>query len=165
MITIPLRNSSEPARIDSEDYERVLGHTWYRHSAGYALTMIWVNGRQKGLYLHRLLLAAPPDLFVDHINHDRLDNRRENLRLATPAENSRHRRKSAKPAQSRFKGVTRTDSRVGWTAMISVNGRQIYLGRFRDEEEAARAYDAAALEHFGLFAALNFPGSATCRAA
>jgi hypothetical protein len=98
-----------------------------------------------------------PGFVVDHINGDPLDNRKSNLRVCTQAENLRNRRKRAKPTSSKFKGVSRhTISRQKpWLAKIKSDGKTIYLGTFETEEQAAEAYDRAALERFGTFAHLN----------
>ncbi len=92
---------------------------------------------------------------VDHRNHDGLDNRRENLRPCTRKENQRN-QKIQHGKASKFKGVFR-DCPDKWTSLITVNGRKIRLGNFALEEDAAKAYDKAAQQHFGEFACLNFP--------
>jgi hypothetical protein len=103
--------------------------------------------------LHRIIMQAPPGMLVDHINGDTFDNRRANLRICTSAENARNSR--GKNGISGFKGVYPANSR--WSAVINVDGRQIYLGVFASKEKAARAYDRAAIEHHGEFARFNFP--------
>jgi len=90
----------------------------------------------------------------DHINHDSLDNRRSNLRLASVLENNRNARCVSSKKLSHFKGVTK--NRSGWMARIRVNGKLNGLGTFHSEEEAAKAYDRAAREYFGSFCVLNF---------
>lgn len=98
---------------------------------------------------------------VDHINHDKLDNRRENLRLATHQQNKwnvpKQKHRDGRQPTSQYKGVSLYKSNGKWTASIKAGERNIRLGYFLTEEEAARAYDAAAREHFGEFAYLNFP--------
>jgi hypothetical protein len=121
-----------------------------------------VNGW--AITLHRLIIDAPKDKIVDHIDRDTLNNTACNLRLCTHSGNMAN--TTSRVGKSRFKGV-RQDHRGGqrWTAQIqrTVNGKNLHrhLGTFANEEDAARAYDAAALERFGEFARLNFPLS-TC---
>jgi hypothetical protein len=107
--------------------------------------------------LHRLLLNAPPELQVDHINGDGLDNRRSNLRLATGSQNQGNSRKRRDGVTSQYRGVSWNKRAGKWQALLRREGKLQYLGYFSDEEAAARAYDAAALEQWGSFARLNFP--------
>lgn len=96
-----------------------------------------------------------PSMWVDHINGNRSDNRIANLRLASASQNSRNTR-SAKGSSSQFLGVHRDNSKAKWKAKIRIDGRDKHLGYFDIEEDAARAYDAAALASFGDFARPNF---------
>jgi hypothetical protein len=106
-------------------------------------------------------MSPLPNEEVDHINGDGLDNRRENIRLASPTQNQQNKRKQSAPASSRYKGVTFKTARGRWEASIRVDGKNTFLGRFHDEEAAAHAYDAAARIHHGRFASLNFPDDET----
>jgi hypothetical protein len=146
------------AVVDPEDAERVLAFGKWHVAVGgrgrtvYARTWLRPNGRrQVGVLLHTFLTGWPR---TDHIDGDGLNNRRSNLRPATNAQNMRNaplRRDSV----SGYKGVAWDKYR--WRAHIRVDGRRLHLGMFADPAEAARAYDAAAREHFGEFARLNFP--------
>lgn len=155
--TIPL-TQGQVALVDAADYELLSARGWYAaksRSGFYAAT--GASGRPGGLVLmHRLLLRPAAGLQVDHINRNRLDNRRANLRLCTPGQNSRnvgvHSRNT-----SGFKGVSRHSDGHAWIASINAEGVKRYLGSFAHLEDAARAYDAAALKHYGDFAFLNFP--------
>jgi hypothetical protein len=120
---------------------------WYarRHGRGGA-TWLW---------LHRFIVGTGP---VDHINGDGLDNRRSSLRLATLSQNQGNQQRR-RDNTSGFKGVSLHGQR--WRAVISEHGRQRFLGSSDTAEEAARAYDAAALRYFGEFAVPNFPSKET----
>jgi hypothetical protein len=107
-------------------------------------------------YMHREIMAAADGLDVDHINADTLDNRRQNLRVCSHKDNSRNKRMGASlPKTSPYRGVWTQPTRKTWQASIRVDYKTIHLGGFASAEDAARAYDAAALEHFGEFALTN----------
>ncbi len=138
------------ALIDQEDLELLSRYRWYaaRNSAGlfYATTR---------LNMHRLLLNAPLDLFVDHINGNPLDNRKENLRLCTNAENQQN--TDSRGGSSRFKGVSYSTPKKAWKAHFTAHGVFYFCGYWEKEEEAARAVDRRRKEVCGEFARLNFP--------
>lgn len=104
--------------------------------------------------LHRLILAAPVGVLVDHADGDGLNNRRSNIRLCSHMENMRNRAKRA-PATSPFKGVVGTAQRGGWQVEIVAAKTRLRLGVFESEHDAARAYDRAARLMFGRFARTN----------
>lgn len=109
----------------------------------------------KTIYMHREIMNAPDGMGVDHINGNGLDNRMENLRLCTIAQN---RMNSVKiiAKSSGFKGVEWHKSHHKWRARITVADKEIHIGYFDTELEAAEAYDKKALELFGEFAKPNF---------
>ena len=150
------------AEIDDADYEWLLQWKWTAVVTGKNIKRVyayrregWDNTRRRWrscVFLHRAVLDAPPEHDVDHINGDTLDNRRENLRLATRSQNLANSRRAV--GSTGFRGVTRTVSGEKMPFATQFRGRVI--GRFETAEEAARAYDAAAHEEFGPFAKLNF---------
>lgn len=144
------------AVIDSEDVPKIEWRSWHRHSAGYAVARTEIEGRQHTIYMHRVICPVPPTMEVDHINGNRLDNRRRNLRPAT-ATLQRVNQISRPGSVSRFRGVTAAKGKAHpWAARF---GRKS-LGAYATEEEAARAVDRYLLEQFGSYAKLNFPEEA-----
>lgn len=117
------------------------------------------HGEPRNVYMHRHLMNALPGQFVDHVNRNALDNRRDNLRLCTKAQNAWNSRRNIKGKTSQFKGVSRHKKCVPgrpWLATITVSGKQVFLGHHATEILAAEAYDEAAVRLFGSFALTNF---------
>lgn len=151
------------ALVDDKDYERVSAFKWYAsvkdHRRVVAISGKRVNGRTKHTVMHRFLLGVTdPKILVDHKNGNTLDNTRANLRPCTSAQNSKNYRKTTKKKTSQFKGVCFTGRALlrPWVAQIRIGGKPTNLGYFPDENEAAKAYDAAARKHYGEFALCNF---------
>lgn len=142
------------AIIDDEDLERLSEWKWSYHALGYAYRMIGPGKARKAIYLHRFL-AGVSGKDVDHINGNGLDNRKINLRTATRAENLRNAGKRNMKTSSRFKGVCWDKKNKKWISSITKARRNIYLGYFLSEEDAARAYNDAAFSLFGEFAKPN----------
>jgi hypothetical protein len=147
--------------LEPADYYRLNDFSWYlmgKNDKFYVVRTAKVgNGRYKTVSMHREIMNAPRGRMVDHKNCDSQDNRRENLRFATPAENVRNRSKTRSKTSSRYIGVCRDKKRNRWAAHLKHNNKDIWLGRFDNEIEAAKAYDEAAKEYHGEFAHLNFP--------
>lgn len=158
--TIPLSRGLE-AIVDAADYEALSAFKWYALSTGDGFYAAKGSGSRPGgvVLMHRLLCAAPSGRQVDHINGQRLDNRRANLRLCTQAQNRCNAGIRANN-RSGFKGVSRHSKNAVWVAHVQSGGVTHYLGSFGDKAEAARAYDAAARRLHGEFARLNFPEAA-----
>lgn len=106
--------------------------------------------------MHRFIMDAPKGQQVDHINGNKLDNRKSNLRICSHSENLRNQRKP-KDNKSGFKGVSWHKGAKRWCAEIRSNGKRHHLGYFDTAEDAAKAYDIAATLIHGDYARLNFP--------
>jgi hypothetical protein len=171
IIEIPLGNNLI-AWVDEED-ACLARMGWHAKSAGknraptYYAVHQWTVGKTRGEYfLHNLVwerandAPVPKGFLVDHINRDKLDNRRENLRLATRKDNEANKRKRRGKTTSKYKGVTKMNTgkrKKKWRSTITVDKKQVALGSYMTEVEAARAYDERAIVEFGEFAWLNFP--------
>ena len=166
MIKLPLRGingAGKFAIFDDFDYDLLMQFKWSLSKKGYVQASVPAKlmGKYnvKGIQMQRLLLwdESTTGLFVDHINGDKLDNRRENLRLVTMSQSNMNRRninfKRRQSVLSKYKGVWW--DRNKWRAAITFAGKKIYLGRFNDEREAALAYNKAASFYHGEYACIN----------
>jgi len=142
------------AIVDAADYERVNAYKWCATGSG---RRAYACRRHEGrmISMHRFLMNPPSWLVVDHIDGNGLNNRRSNLRICTQQQNVQNSRPKGK--SSRYKGVCRDKSKNRWVVWVRYGGHNHYVGSFRDEIDAARAYDRKAYELFGEFAWLNFP--------
>lgn len=151
--SIILTNRGEKVLVDNDVADYLVNKSVFL-SAGYP--SIRFRGDKVCKYLHRVVMDAPKELHVDHINHDKFDCRRSNLRLATNNQNMFNKR--PKPGK-KYKGVSLITRllkfRKKWQAKIHVSGKSICLGHYATELEAAMAYNEAAKKHFGEFAWLN----------
>ena len=159
---IPL-TKGQYAIVDPEDYERVSRYPWQAvKSRNTYYAMRWgrrgKDGRRKRYQMHREIMGMGAEEVCDHVNGEGLDNRKVNLRGASRAENSWNTGKSRVRSRSKYKGVAWDKRDEKWEVRISVKGKRIYIGRFEDEEQAARAYDAAAVKYHGRYARVNFGG-------
>lgn len=153
--------SGEPVLIDEEFYDSLSQFSWWAHRSGRSLVYARRFRRtgeagRKSISIHRVVLGVleTPEILVDHINGNTLDNRRANLRPATPAQNQANRTGPTR-ALSGFRGVSQTGSR--WSARFKTSRKITHLGTFDTAVEAAIARDRAAFEALGQFATLNFP--------
>ena len=150
---------------DDEDHDLISKYNWYILSAKrvipnenqyYAAGSIRdKQGKWTTIQMHRLLMGEQEGKVIDHINGNGLDNRRCNLRFATYSQNFANSR--SRHGSSKYKGVTLRKTSGSWQAAIQVNKKSYYLGNFRSEIEAAKAYDKEALRVWGEYARLNFP--------
>lgn len=135
------------AILDAADYRRLGRYRWCLHSAGYAYRGAWVAGKQHTRYLHRDVLGlTDPALEADHINRRRLDCRRSNLRLVSHAKNLQN-VSLASNNRSGCRGVSWAKRQRRWRADVRLNGRNTYLGLFKDRADACRAAAAWRAEH------------------
>ena len=148
--------------VDPENFDWLNNYKWHCKPSStnfYAVTYIIRNNIRIKEYMHRLVLSAPPHLFVDHINRKSLDNRKANLRHATAKQNMWNRDYGKNLGTSKYKGVHWAKREGKWRALITVSRKTKHLGFFFDEKSAARAYDEAAKKFHGEFAVLNYPGT------
>jgi hypothetical protein len=160
MKEIPL-TQGKVALVDDEDYEFLIQWKWYVQFDGwnwYALrNSETVDGRRTGIKMHRVIMNAPEGLEVDHEDHNGLNNQKKNLRVCAHGKHMLGKRKYCSGVTSRFKGVSWRKENCRWRARLTLGGKLVCLGDFEVEEDAARAYDAAARRLFKDFAYPNFP--------
>ena len=151
MKEIPL-TQGKVALVDDEYFEELSKYKWF-YAQGYAKTNYFINGLRRSLPMHRYILKTPKGMETDHINLNKLDNRKINLRIATTKQNSQN--KKPKKHSSIYKGVFWEKETNKWRSLIQVNKKQISLGRFENELEAVKVYNENAIKYFGEFAYLN----------
>ena len=141
------------AMVDDADYDDVAQYRW-SYSHGYAIRKI--AGTNKLISMHRYLLKAPTGMLCDHKNRNKLDNRRANLRLCTKAQNQQN-QPVRSDSTTGVKGVTifKHGGNKPYKAYIGINGGVNSLGYYKTVEEAAAAYNKAAIKHYGKFASIN----------
>jgi len=156
MKKIPLTKGYETI-VDDEDFEWLSKFKWYastnsegRIDARRALK------NKKSILMQKQILQVPNSFRIDHVNHNTLDNRRKNLRIATPSQNNMNSRKY-KNNSSGYMGVSWFKPRGKWRVRIDFNHKQLCLGYYDDLITAAKIYDKAAKKYHGEFATLNFP--------
>jgi hypothetical protein len=152
--SIPLKKGRYTL-VDDIDFSWLTQWRWRLSSSGYAVRSYTVNGKEVLVSLHREIMQPPPDLVVDHIDHNRLNNTRSNLRVITQQQNLMNRRLFQNNTTG-FKGVTHEQGK--WRARIDKDGQAIYLGAHADIKTAALVYDCAAIALYGeAYVYLNLP--------
>jgi hypothetical protein len=156
-IEVELSNGGT-AIVDDNDYDLVKGRSWYPGGGKekkYAMSYVKNEaGELINISMHKLILGYDGPLEIDHRNGNGFDNTRLNLRIATRQQNASNLSRKV-TCKSKYKGVVyRKDAKL-WRATLTKNWKQISLGYYKTEEEAAVAYNAGALKHFGEFARLN----------
>lgn len=153
MIELELSNTDEKAIVSAKDYKKVNGWRWSKCSQGYVVRYHKrPDGKETKIRLHHIVLPPTGDKIIDHINRNKLDNRRENLRLATYSQNGMNRGVNVNSSTG-FKGAIKESGK--YVSKITVDGRSIYIGTFNTPEDAAKAYNVMAEVHFGEYAHLN----------
>lgn len=143
------------AKVSPSDHPRLSKYRWHkRKDDGYASRTEYKDGKFKTIRMHQEIINIPEGFVTDHINRDRLDNRRCNLRKATRSQNTAN-SKMPSTNTSGYKGVYYRKEQNRWRASIRVDGKLMSLGQYGSAEDAAKAYNDAALKHFGEFAFLN----------
>lgn len=156
MRELKIENNIRLALVDDEDYDRLVAFKWIIDKQGNC-----IHRRAKNILRNKYIslsneIFQTRGIIYDHINRNCFLNTKENLRPCTVSQNGANRKKQ-KGTSSIYKGVYLFKRDNKWKVHIKVNGKEIYLGVFLDELEAAKAYDAASIKYFGEFAALNFP--------
>lgn len=144
--------------VDEQDLPLLRKYKWFLSTHGYVVANVpgsYPNRRQ--ISMHRLLMGATSKQAIDHINGDKRDNRRRNLRFANKSQNAAN--KSYRQSVSGYKGVYPYKGK--WIVKITKDCKQRHIAYCKTKEEAARTYDKVALELFGEFARLNFPRAAS----
>lgn len=142
------------AMVDDEDYEFLNQWKWSAHQGGktfYATRTIWNKGNRIKVRMHRLILNTPTDMQVDHIDHNGLNNQKNNIRNCNHQQNHFNINRYTK---SKYHGVYYDRNYI--KSSIQLNGKTIHIGNFKTEIDAAKAYDIKAKELFGEFAHINF---------
>jgi len=151
-------------KVSPRDYYWLKKFKWILYGTGCNFYVIRhkIIGPNKTatVYMHREIMNAPKGRLVDHRNDESLDNRRDNLRFATPSQNMLNRKKKSN-SSSNYRGVWLLPNGK-YESQITNNGKKVHLGWFTSEIDAAKAFDEAAQKYHGEFAKLNFPESADC---
>jgi len=143
---------ANPIMVDDEDYERVNKYKWYKAGTG-IITDKYYGSLKLGRYI---LNINDPEIKVDHKDRNIFNNQKENLRTCNSSQNNINKEKSVYNT-SGYKGVTFYKPTKKWRAQIKFKYKAMHIGYYENLEEAARAYDRAAIKYFGEFAYLNFP--------
>ncbi len=143
------------AIVDDEDFDILSKYRWHISDNGYAKRSVGQRGSQRFIRMHRVINNTPKGMITDHINGDKLDNRKANLRNSTKQQNSAN-SKVHNTNKSGFRGVCFYKRDKNWKASIGFNGKSIHLGYFKTPEQASDAYVAKAKELFGEFVRVNY---------
>ena len=140
--------------LDEEDAERLSKYRYYLHKKGYAYRFLNIGEKRTAVYIHHDVMGKHEGMVIDHISGDKLDNRKENLRITTNKSNLHNTGKQKTNSSSRHKGVSWNKTARGWSATIH-DGKHIMLGLFETEDSAAIAYNEYVKKNRDNFAHLN----------
>jgi hypothetical protein len=154
------------ALVDDKDYDFINQWKWYAHKkkrTSYATRNKYLGKQSNGGYkcttvlMHRVLLNAVKEMEVDHKDHNGLNNQRKNLRTVKPDQNRINRSKTTTKVTSKYKGVSRINSKSKnkWRAVLNINKKIIHIGCYPTQKKAAIAYNKSAKKHHGNFASIN----------
>jgi HNH endonuclease len=148
--------------IDDCDFDKVSKYKWSaiwsKHTKSYYVICSYRdNGKAIIICLHRFILNTPKNKHTDHKNHDTLDNRRSNIRVCSRSQNQGNREKKS-ICSSKYKGVAWSKRDKLWIAYIRVDHHRTHLGCFKNEDDAAVAYNQAAIQAWNEFAVVNHLG-------
>ena len=157
MKKIPL-TQGKFALVDDDDFEYLNQWKWHSQN-GYAVRELYIGGGRKNkkvinIFMHRVVNRTLEHLNTDHIDGNRLNNRKENLRSCTASQNL-YNRGAAKGSASKFKGVVRSKTAKKWVAQARLNGKMHYIGTYKTEKAAAQAYNMYTAKVHGEFALVN----------
>ena len=142
------------AKVDDEDFELLSESKWHTQTGAtkkpYAACGVSVRGKPRTILMHRVIMNAPMDKHVEHIDGDGFNNQKSNLRLCTRSQNLAN-QKLHTNNKSGIKGVCWLTKKQRWFAQIQVNGKNRFLGTHKKIEDAAAAYMAGAKKYFGEF--------------
>jgi hypothetical protein len=139
--------------VDDEDFEIFNKYRWFISEDGYVRHIFNTKTKILVSYLHRKIMNCPKGKMVDHINHDKLDNRKENLRIVSNSENQMNQK--VRKSSSKYKGVYWNNHCKNWISQLKCKNKLFYLGIFNSEVEAAKVYNEKDKELFGKYAKLN----------
>lgn len=142
------------AIVDDDNYDELIKYKWYCNSGGYALRRDYTTKDKIFIWMHRLINNTPRNLETDHVNGNRLDNRKSNLRSCTIKQNRQNRSVNRNKINTKYKGIHLHGN--NWRAQIKINGILKTIGMYKSEIDAACAYDKYAKKEFGEFAKCNF---------
>jgi len=143
------------AIVDDDDFGELSKNKWC-YLNGYAVRGISIKNKSHTVFMHRQINKTPEGMSTDHVDGNKLNNKKENLRTCTESENKRN-AKTPKTNKSGYKGVSFSSSHKKWYAIIKNNGKSLWIGGYDNKTDAAIAYDKKAIELYGEFARLNFP--------